>query len=43
MVMQTAAVGATAKQPAAAAQLIKYLTSPAAAAVFKAKGLEPSH
>jgi molybdate transport system substrate-binding protein len=41
-VMQTAAVGATAKQPAAAAALIKYLTTPAAAAVFKAKGLEPA-
>ncbi len=40
-VMQTAAVGATAKQPAAAAALIKYLASPAASAVFKAKGLEP--
>lgn len=41
-VMQTAAVGTTAKQPAAAAALIKYLASPAAAAVFKAKGLEPA-
>ena len=42
MVMQTAAVGASAKQPAAAAALIKYLTTSAAAAVFKAKGLEPA-
>ncbi len=40
-VMQTAALGATAKQPAAGEALIKYLTSPAASAVFKAKGLEP--
>jgi molybdate transport system substrate-binding protein len=41
-VMQTAAVGATAKEPAVAASLIKYLTSPAAAPVFKAKGFEPA-
>jgi molybdate transport system substrate-binding protein len=41
-VMQTAAVGATAKQPAQAAALIKYLASPAAGAVFKAKGFEPA-
>ena len=40
-VMQTAALGATAKQPAAGEALIKYLGSPAAGAVFKAKGLEP--
>lgn len=40
-VMQTAAVGAAAKQPASAAALIKYLSSPAAGAVFKAKGFEP--
>ncbi|HEY5217831.1 MAG TPA: extracellular solute-binding protein [Pseudolabrys sp.] len=40
-VMQTAAVGATSKQPASGAALIKYLTSPAAGAVFKAKGFEP--
>ena len=41
-VMQTAAVGSTAKQPAAAAALVKYLTSPGASAAFKAKGLEPA-
>lgn len=41
-VMQTAAVGATAKQPAQGAALIKYLASPAAGAVFKAKGFEPA-
>jgi molybdate transport system substrate-binding protein len=40
-VTQTAAVGAAAKQPAAAAVLIKYLASPATGAVFKAKGFEP--
>ena len=40
-VMQTAALGATAKQPAAGAGLIKFLSSPAAAPVFKSKGLEP--
>ncbi len=40
-VMQTAALGATARQPASGEALIKYLTSPAAGAVFKAKGLEP--
>jgi molybdate transport system substrate-binding protein len=41
-VMQTAAVGASAKQPASSAALIKYLASPAAAAVFKAKGFDPA-
>lgn len=40
-VMQTAAVGTAAKQPASAAALIKYLATAAAAAVFKAKGFEP--
>jgi molybdate transport system substrate-binding protein len=40
-VTQTAAVGAAAKQPAAAAVLMKYLASPAVGAVFKAKGFEP--
>jgi molybdate transport system substrate-binding protein len=40
-VMQTAALGATAKQPAAGAALIKYLSGAAAGAVFTAKGLEP--
>ncbi len=39
-VMQTAAVGAAAKQPASGAALIKYLASPAAGAVYKAKGFE---
>jgi molybdate transport system substrate-binding protein len=39
-VTQTAVVGAAAKQPAPAAALIKYLSSPAAA-VLKAKGFEP--
>ena len=41
-VMQTAAVGATSKQPAQAAALIKYFTSLAAGAVFKAKGFDPA-
>ena len=36
------AVGAGAQQPDAAKTLIKYLTAPAAAAVFKAKGLDPA-
>ncbi|MEI9805679.1 MAG: substrate-binding domain-containing protein [Pseudolabrys sp.] len=40
-VMQTAALGATARQPASGEALIKYLGSPAAGAVFSAKGLEP--
>jgi molybdate transport system substrate-binding protein len=41
-VMQTAALNATAKQPAAGAALIKFLSNPAAAPVFKAKGFEPA-
>jgi molybdate transport system substrate-binding protein len=41
-VTQTAALGASAKQPAAGAALIKYFASPAASAVFKAKGFEPA-
>jgi molybdate transport system substrate-binding protein len=41
-VMQTAALGSTAKQPAAGTALIKYLSSPAAASVFDAKGLQPA-
>ena len=41
-VTQTAAVGAAAKQPEAAAAFVKYLASPAAGAVFKAKGFEPA-
>jgi molybdate transport system substrate-binding protein len=40
-VMQTAALAATAKQPAAGAALIKFLSSTAAGPVFKSKGLEP--
>jgi molybdate transport system substrate-binding protein len=40
-VMQTAALGSTAKQPAAGAALIKFLSSPAAGPIFKAKGLDP--
>jgi molybdate transport system substrate-binding protein len=40
-VMQTAALGSAAKQPAAGAALIKYLASTAAAPVFDAKGLQP--
>lgn len=38
----TAGVGTAAKQPDAATALIKFLTSPAAVAVIKAKGLEPA-
>jgi molybdate transport system substrate-binding protein len=37
-----AAVGANARQPEAAAALIKFLTAPSAAPVFKAKGLDPA-
>jgi molybdate transport system substrate-binding protein len=37
-----AAVGTNARQPEAAAALIKFLTSPAAAGVIKAKGLDPA-
>lgn len=40
-VMQTAGLGAKAKEAAAGAAFIKYLASNAAGAVFKAKGLEP--
>jgi molybdate transport system substrate-binding protein len=36
------AVGAAAQQPEAAKALIKFLTAPAAAAVFKANGLDPA-
>jgi molybdate transport system substrate-binding protein len=36
------AVGAAAQQPEAAKALIKFLTAPAAAGVFKAKGLDPA-
>jgi len=37
----TAGVGGAAKQPDAAKALIKHLSTPAAAAVIKAKGMEP--
>ncbi len=37
-----AAVGANARQPEAANALLKFLTAPAAAPVFKAKGLDPA-
>ncbi|MBI2360429.1 MAG: substrate-binding domain-containing protein, partial [Deltaproteobacteria bacterium] len=39
--LYTAGVGTAAEQPEAAKALIKFLTSPAAAAVIKAKGMEP--
>jgi molybdate transport system substrate-binding protein len=38
----TAAVGTGAKQPATAQALLKFLTTPAAAQVIKAKGLDPA-
>ena len=37
-----AGVGTVAEQPEGAKALIKFLTTPAAAAVIKAKGLEPA-
>jgi molybdate transport system substrate-binding protein len=37
----TAAVGSTAQQPEAGRALAEYLTTPSAAAVIKAKGMEP--
>jgi molybdate transport system substrate-binding protein len=40
-VMQTAGLNAKAKEAAAGAAFIKFLASPAAGAVFRAKGLEP--
>jgi molybdate transport system substrate-binding protein len=40
-VIQTAAVGVTAKEPGAAATLVKYLSTPAAIALIKAEGFEP--
>ena len=39
--VNTAGVSATAKQPDAAKALIKHLTTPEAAAVSRAKGMEP--
>ncbi len=39
--VNTAGVSATAKQPDAAKALIKYLATPEASAVIKAKGMEP--
>ena len=41
-VLQSAGLSASAKQPAAGAAVIRFLSSPAAGAVFKAKGLEPT-
>ena len=40
-VVQTAGIGATAREPEAAKALIQFLTTPKSGAVFKAKGLEP--
>jgi molybdate transport system substrate-binding protein len=40
-VVISGAVGATAKQPEAARALIRFLTTPTATAILKAKGLEP--
>ena len=40
-VVYTAGVSAAAKEPDAAKALLAYLTTPAARAVMKAKGLEP--
>jgi molybdate transport system substrate-binding protein len=37
-----AGVGTDAKEPTAAAELIKFVTTPAAASVLKAKGMEPA-
>jgi molybdate transport system substrate-binding protein len=37
-----AAVGAAAKEPQAGAALIKFITAPAAATAYKAKGMEPA-
>jgi len=37
-----AAAGANAAQPEAATALIKFLTAPEAAAVYRAKGLDPA-
>jgi molybdate transport system substrate-binding protein len=39
----TAAIGAAARDRAAAQALVKYLSGPAAAAVLKAKGMEPAN
>jgi molybdate transport system substrate-binding protein len=41
-ILVTAGVATAAKQPEAAKALIKFLTSPAAIAVIKAKGMEPA-
>jgi molybdate transport system substrate-binding protein len=38
----TAAVGSNAKKQNAAAEFIKFVTAPAAAAAYKAKGMEPA-
>ncbi|HEV2957760.1 MAG TPA: substrate-binding domain-containing protein, partial [Xanthobacteraceae bacterium] len=39
----TAAIGTAARDRAAAQALVKYLSGPAAAAVLKAKGMEPAN
>ena len=41
-IQYAAAVGAAAKEPQAGAALIKFITAPAAAAAYKAKGMEPA-
>ena len=42
-VMQTGAISTTAKQAAAGTALLQALTAPAAAPVYRSKGLEPAH
>jgi molybdate transport system substrate-binding protein len=39
--VNTAGIGSAAKEPDAAKALIKHLTTPEAAAVIKARGMEP--
>jgi molybdate transport system substrate-binding protein len=39
--LQTAAVGTAAKEPTAAENLVRYLTTPAAGAIIEREGLEP--
>lgn len=40
-VVQSAGIGANAREPAAAKELLRFLVTPASAAAFKARGLEP--
>jgi hypothetical protein len=40
-VVLTAGVGTRAKEPGQAAAFLRYLTAPAAASVYRSKGLEP--